>query len=66
MDIKINDNSYTVEEGLTLEALLPIIGIAPTGIAIAVDGAVVPRAEWNVRILSDGASVVIIKAFYGG
>ena len=45
MDIKVNDKSYTVEEGLTLEALLPIIGVAPTGIAIAVDGAVVPRTE---------------------
>ena len=66
MDIKVNDKSYTIEAGTTVAALLPVIGVEPKGIAVAVDGTVVPQPDWNTYVLTSGASVVIIKAFYGG
>lgn len=66
MDIKVNDKPYAVADGMTVEELLPVIGVAADGIAVAVDGTVVPRIEWNTHRLADGASVVVIKAFYGG
>lgn len=66
MDIKVNDKPYTVDDHITVDALLPILGVAPSGIAVAVDGEVVPQSEWGARVLQPDCSVVIIKAFYGG
>lgn len=66
MKITVNDKAYTVDDDLTVEALLPVIGIVSDGIAIAVDGTVVPRPDWSSVKLAAGSSVVIIKAFYGG
>ena len=36
------------------------------GVAIAVDGCIVPSVEWKTRQLTDGCSVTVIKAAFGG
>jgi sulfur carrier protein len=36
------------------------------GIAVAVNGSVVPRAEWSATTLRDGDSVEIVRARQGG
>jgi sulfur carrier protein len=36
------------------------------GVAVAVDGEVVPRAEWRSRELSEGQSVEVVHAVQGG
>ena len=36
------------------------------GIAIAVNGAVVPRSQWEARSLKDGDKVEIVRAVQGG
>ena len=36
------------------------------GVAIAVDGCIVPGGEWKTRQLTDGCSVTVIKAAFGG
>lgn len=36
------------------------------GIAVAVNGRVVPRAKWSDRVLSPEDDVEIVKAFSGG
>jgi len=66
MEIKVNDKPYTVECNTTIAALLSVLGVEPKGIAVAVDGTVVPQPDWDAHVLTSGASVVIIKAFYGG
>lgn len=38
----------------------------PHGVAVAVDGEVVPRSAWPSRSLPDGAVVEIVTAVQGG
>jgi sulfur carrier protein len=65
--IKVNG----VTEALTaptVAALLEARGItaAARGVAVALNGAVVPRAAWTETRLSTGDTVEIIKAMSGG
>ncbi|MFM7397470.1 MAG: sulfur carrier protein ThiS [Verrucomicrobiota bacterium] len=51
----------------TLEGLLRELGVADqAAVAAAVDGQVVPRSRWADRALSEGCSVVVIRAAQGG
>ena len=36
------------------------------GVAIAISNNMVPRTEWNNRLLNEGDDIVILKAFCGG
>ena len=36
------------------------------GVAAAINGAVVPRAEWAARPLAEGDRVILIRATQGG
>ena len=52
----------------TLSALLDekAVDVAQRGIAVALNGQVVPRAEWATTKLSPGDSVEIVRARQGG
>ena len=52
----------------TLEALLAekAVDTAQRGIAVAINGAVVPRASWPKTMLQPGDSVEIVRARQGG
>ena len=52
----------------TLEALLAekAVDTAQRGIAVALNGAVVPRAAWRDTALQAGDSVEIVRARQGG
>jgi sulfur carrier protein len=54
--------------GDTLTALLARMSLDPAarGVAIAVDGEVVPRSGWREHVLDDGARVEILTATQGG
>ncbi len=66
MEIKINNVSLELPEGATLQDALEAKGIAPQGIATAVNGKVIPAVQRSSKALTAGDSIVIIKAFYGG
>lgn len=66
MKVKLNDLTIETSEGATLKDVMEQAGISPTGIAVAVNSVVIPAAEHANKVLSDGDSVLIIKAFYGG
>jgi len=36
------------------------------GVAVAVDGAVVPRSRWSETRLAEGAQILVIRAAQGG
>jgi sulfur carrier protein len=52
----------------TVAALLASRDIAPTGrgVAVALNGAVVPRAQWATTPLHAGDVVEIVRAMQGG
>jgi len=65
--ILLNGRSREVQAE-TLEELLVEIGLAPgrKGIAVALNGEVVPRGRWPASRLSSGDSVEIVGAVQGG
>jgi sulfur carrier protein len=42
------------------------LGLDARGVAVAVDGEVVPRSEWDRWALVDGARVEVVDAIQGG
>lgn len=66
MQVTVNDEPKDTASP-TLEGLLRELGVADqAAVAAAVDGQVVPRSRWADRALSEGCSVVVIRAAQGG
>jgi sulfur carrier protein len=65
--IRINGEVAPLETP-TLAALLAARAIAPErrGIAIALNGSVVPRAQWDTTALKPGDAIEIVVARQGG
>ena len=42
------------------------VEISPRGIAIALNGSVVPRSAWGVTALKPGDNIEIVRAMQGG
>jgi thiazole synthase len=68
MRIELNGESRLVGEGATLADIVREAGAAPEGrgVAVAVDGEVVPRGEWEDAILREGQKVEVLAAIQGG
>ena len=65
MDIEINGKQTTVSAA-TVSLLTEELGILASGTAIAVNGTMVPRTEWQAKSLKEGDKVLIIRAACGG
>jgi sulfur carrier protein len=68
MQVVINGHRQEVGHGVTVEGLVSSMPGAPEGrgVAVAVDGEVVPRGAWERTSLKDGARVEIVAAVQGG
>ncbi|WP_034268782.1 sulfur carrier protein ThiS [Haloechinothrix halophila] len=66
MDVEVNGEEREFADGTTLAQLLEQLGTAQRGVAVAVDGTVVTRSEWQDVVLTDGAKVEILTAVQGG
>jgi len=66
--ILLNGERSELAAGETLAAALERLGVAPDkrGVAVAVDGEVVPRAQWQSFVLSEQARVEVLTAMQGG
>jgi sulfur carrier protein len=65
--VSINGKSVQLDDYPSLEAALISQGILDQkGIAVAVNNAVIPKAEWLTRILEENDKITIIKATQGG
>ena len=66
--ILLNGQSSDVDPGETVAAALARLGLAldARGVAVAVDGEVVPRAAWETRALGQDARVEVLRAMQGG
>lgn len=67
IDLHVNGEPRRVA-ARDVRTLLGELGLDPEGrgIAVAVDHAVVPRAEWSERVLAPGQRVEIVGAVQGG
>ncbi len=66
--IRVNGENEPLGEQTTLDALLAekTADTAQRGIAVALNGSVVPRAAWRATMLRAGDSVEIVRARQGG
>ena len=66
--IVVNGEPRDLGAGTTVADVLEALGVGPgrRGVAIAVDGEVVPRGAWEATALPDGARVEIVHAIQGG
>jgi sulfur carrier protein len=65
MNLHVNGEPLRFD-GATLGELLVLLQAPPDGVAVAVNGEVVPRSERVQRALKDGDRVEVIRAVGGG
>jgi sulfur carrier protein len=65
--IRVNGTDREIS-GATVAALVAELGVPAggRGVAVAIDGEVVPRGEWEATAVPDGAAVEIVTAGQGG
>lgn len=67
VSIRVNDEPRAIAAGATVAALVRELGLADRkGVAVAINGAVVPRAAWPAHALAAEDRVLVIRATQGG
>jgi sulfur carrier protein len=68
MTIVVNGRPTRIEAGLSVTAALAALGWNPggAGIAVALNGEVVPRGAWPATALGEGDRVEVLGATQGG
>jgi sulfur carrier protein len=66
MQVWINGERCELADGARVRDALAALGVPDNGVAVAVDGEVVPRADWSSAALADGARVEVLTAVQGG
>ena len=66
MVVWINGERRELADGAAVPDALAALALPRTGVAVAVDGEVVPRGRWAATALADGARVEVLTAVQGG
>jgi sulfur carrier protein len=66
MIVMVNGTRREVAEEATVAKLIEELSASPRGVAVAIDGEVVPRAQWAATPVPDGARVEVVAAIQGG
>lgn len=66
LDIELNGEAYRLPLGQTLADLVLALGVGKQAVALAVNRQVVPRQQWNERLLVQQDRVDIVRAIGGG
>ncbi len=62
----VNGTAHDRAGGTTVAQLVSEWCPSPRGVAVAIDGAVVPRSTWESTVIAPGAAVEIVTAAAGG
>jgi len=66
VQVIVNDEPRVVDTGATVADLVAALGLGPRRIAVEVNRAVVPRADYGATALHDGDAIEIIHFVGGG
>ncbi|MGH3868226.1 MAG: sulfur carrier protein ThiS [Pseudonocardiaceae bacterium] len=66
MTVTVNGQRWEFPGGATLADVLERLDVPALGVAVALDGAVVPRTSWPGTVLRDGTTVEVLTATQGG
>ncbi len=68
MNVLLNGRTATLAEGATVRDAVVAAGAGADerGIAVALDGTVVPRSAWDTTTLHEDAQLEVLRATAGG
>jgi sulfur carrier protein len=67
MTVEVNGRPVELSDGAAVSDAVSQAGGAPArGVAVAVDGEVVPRSAWESTTLSEGQKIEVVGAIQGG
>jgi sulfur carrier protein len=66
MTIRVNGQERAVAPDQNIDDLLASLDLPRRDVAVALDGAVVPRSRWQRTRVPDGATVEVVAAMQGG
>ncbi len=68
MNVQVNGEARALPAGATVAGVLAQLHVDPAarGVAVAVDGEVVRRADWASVTLAEGARIEVLGAIGGG
>ncbi|MCM0678259.1 sulfur carrier protein ThiS [Micromonospora phytophila] len=66
MELTVNGGGRSLPGGSTVADLVRAVTDQQRGLAVAVNGEVVPRTGWPVTVLRDGDRVEVLSAAQGG
>lgn len=66
MKLLVNGEAREVGDPLTVDGLVDMLELERRGLAVAVNGEVVPRSTWGGQGLVDGDQVEILTIAQGG
>ncbi|MFD2179213.1 sulfur carrier protein ThiS [Veronia pacifica] len=66
MQIVLNESPHTPESATDLAALIQELALPSESVAIAVEGAVIPRSQWAEVPLTEGLRLTVFQAIAGG
>lgn len=66
MNVVLNGERVDVNDGITVDALAASVLDRPRGVAVAVNGEVVPRSAWAATALNDDDEVEVVTGKQGG
>jgi sulfur carrier protein len=64
--VTLNGEPRELPTGATVESAVRDLGAGGRGVAVALDGEVVPRAEWATTEVREGQQVEVLRAVQGG
>ncbi|WBC11734.1 sulfur carrier protein ThiS [Micromonospora sp. CA-248089] len=66
MELIVNGTGRTLPDGVTVAEVVRTVTDRERGLAVAVNGEVVPRGGWPESVLRDGDRVEVLSATQGG
>jgi sulfur carrier protein len=66
LQVKLNGDPRELPDGATMAEAVSELTAAPSGVAAAVNGDVVPRGSWAATPLRDGDQIEVVTAVQGG
>ena len=66
LTIRLNDKAHPLTAGQSVADLLAAQDVNPQGVAVALNGAVLPRGRWAEPRLNDGDELHLFTAIAGG
>ncbi|WP_121162476.1 sulfur carrier protein ThiS [Micromonospora pisi] len=66
MELTVNGTDHRLPGGVTVAELVATVTGQSRGVAVAVNGEVVPRAGWPAAVLHAGDRVEVLTAAQGG